>query len=231
MIVLRSPKGWTGPKTVDGLKTEGSWRAHQVPISDMNKPGHLQALEAWMRSYKPEELFDDAGRLRPEIAALAPVGERRMSANPPCQRRRPHASVADARFYGLTPCRSPCRDRRTAKPTQVMGGFLRDVMRLNASTRNFRVLGPDETASNRLQAVLEVTGRDWDAATNADDDEHLDPDGRVMEILSEHTCQGWLEGYLADGPPWPVQLLRGLHPHRRFDVQPACQMAENESHR
>ena len=198
MIVLRSPKGWTGPKTVDGKKTEGSWRSHQVPIADMSKPGHLQALEDWMRSYRPEELFDEAGRLRPEIAALAPVGDRRMGANP-------HANggalklplrMPDFRDHAVPVVRPGGTD---GEATAVMGGFLRDTMRLNAEARNFRIVGPDETASNRLQAVFEVTGRDWDAATNADDDEHLSADGRVMEILSEHTCQGWLEGYLLTG--------------------------------
>ncbi|MCW6508251.1 phosphoketolase family protein [Lichenifustis flavocetrariae] len=198
MIVLRSPKGWSGPKTVDGLKTEGSWRSHQVPISDMGKPGHLQALEDWMRSYKPDELFDETGRLHAEIAALAPVGDRRMSANPHANggalMRALH--MPDFTTHAVAVVHPGGTD---GEATAVMGGFLRDVMRLNAETRNFRVLGPDETASNRLQALFEATGRDWDAATVADDDEHLSPDGRVMEILSEHTCQGWLEGYLLTG--------------------------------
>ena len=198
MIVLRSPKGWTGPKTVDGLKTEGSWRSHQVPISDMGKPGHLKALEDWMRSYKPEELFDDRGTLRADIAALSPLGDRRMSANP-------HANggalvrplhMPDFVTHAVPVLRPGGTD---GEATAIMGAFLRDVMRLNAATKNFRVVGPDETASNRLQALFEVTGRDWNAATIPDDDEHLSPDGRVMEILSEHTCQGWLEGYLLTG--------------------------------
>ncbi len=198
MIVLRSPKGWTGPKLVDGLKTEGSWRSHQVPISTVGKPGHLAALETWMRSYRPEELFDEAGRLRPDIAALAPIGALRMSANP-------HANggtlMRPLRLPDFTTHAVPVLHpgRTEGEATQVMGGFLRDVMRLNADTRNFRVVGPDETASNRLQALFEVTGRTWDSATVPDDDEHLSPDGRVMEILSEHTCQGWLEGYLLTG--------------------------------
>ena len=198
MIVLRSPKGWTGPKTVDGLKTEGSWRSHQVPISDMEKPGHLQALETWMRSYKPEELFDDNGTLRPEIAALAPLGDRRMSANPHANGgalMRP-LHMPDFTSHAVAVVHPGGTD---GEATAVMGGFLRDVMRANAETRNFRVVGPDETASNRLQAIFEATGRDWDAATTTDDDEHLSPEGRVMEILSEHTCQGWLEGYLLTG--------------------------------
>ncbi len=198
MIVLRSPKGWTGPKTVDGLKTEGSWRSHQVPISDMGKPGHLRALEDWMRSYRPEELFDDKGTLRPDIAALAPVGERRMSANPHANGgalMRP-LHMPDVASHAV-PVVHP--GQTDGEATAVMGGFLRDVMRLNVETRNFRVVGPDETASNRLQALFEATGRAWDAATTSDDDEHLSADGRVMEILSEHTCQGWLEGYLLTG--------------------------------
>ncbi|WP_210215329.1 phosphoketolase family protein [Lichenihabitans psoromatis] len=198
MIVLRSPKGWTGPKSVDGLKTEGSWRAHQVPIADMTRPGHLQALEAWMRSYKAEELFDETGTLLPEIAALAPIGALRMSANP-------HANGGTLmRPLGLpdvvshaVPVTHP--GGTDGEATAVMGGFLRDVMRLNAETRNFRIVGPDETASNRLQALFQVTGRDWNSAKIADDDEQLSPEGRVMEILSEHTCQGWLEGYLLTG--------------------------------
>ena len=158
MIVLRSPKGWTGPKTVDGLKTEGFWRSHQVPFSDMHKPGHLQLLEDWMRSYRPEELFDDRGTLRGEIAALAPEGERRMSANP-------HANggtllhelrLPDFTEYGVPVTNPGAVD---AEATRVMGGFLRDVMRLNTENRNFRLFGPDETASNRLSEVFEATDR------------------------------------------------------------------------
>ncbi len=198
MIVLRSPKGWTGPATVDGKKTEGSWRSHQVPIADMEKPGHVALLEEWMRSYRPAELFDETGRPRADIAALAPLGERRMGANPHANGgalMRP-LRMPDFTAYAVSVEQPGQRD---AEATHVMGIFLRDTMRLNAATRNFRVVGPDETASNRLQSLLEVTGRAWDAATIADDDEHLSPDGRVMEILSEHTCQGWLEGYLLTG--------------------------------
>jgi xylulose-5-phosphate/fructose-6-phosphate phosphoketolase len=196
MIVLRSPKGWTGPKTVDGKQTEGCWRSHQVPFT-MNKPGHLQLLEAWMRSYKPEELFDADGALRPEIAELAPQGTRRMSANPHANGgalMRP-LRMPDFRDYAV-PVEAP--GGSDAEATRVMGTFLREVMRMNMASRNFRLFGPDETASNRLQAVLDVTDRAWDAATDPADD-HLSPDGRVMEILSEHTCQGWLEGYLLTG--------------------------------
>jgi xylulose-5-phosphate/fructose-6-phosphate phosphoketolase len=198
MIVLRSPKGWTGPKFVDGKKTEGSWRSHQVPIADMTAPGHVEALEQWMRSYRPAELFDEAGRLRADIAALAPEGERRMGANPHANGGTLRRALRLPNFcdYAVT-IDHPGHDDSEA--TFIMGGFLRDTMRLNAAGRNFRIMGPDETASNRLQAVFEATGRDWDAATIADDDEHLSPDGRVMEILSEHNCQGWLEGYLLTG--------------------------------
>jgi xylulose-5-phosphate/fructose-6-phosphate phosphoketolase len=193
MIVLRSPKGWTGPKTVDGLKTEGFWRSHQVPFSDMTKPGHLQLLEAWMRSYKPEELFDEAGRPRSEFAALAPAGTRRMSANPHANGGALMRSLRlpDFTRYAVAAARPGEGD---SESTRALGSFLRDVMRENAANRNFRVFGPDETASNRLGAVFEATDRVWVAETISDDD-HLAKDGRVMEILSEHMCQGWLEGY------------------------------------
>ncbi len=198
MIILRTPKGWTGPKEVDGLKTEGSWRSHQVPITNMEKPEHVRLLEDWMKSYRPEELFDADGRLMPELAALAPAGDRRMGANP-------HANgglilrdleLPDFRDYAVD---VPQPGKATAESVRVLGGFLRDVMKLNAGQRNFRVMGPDETASNRLDALFEVTGRRWLGETRPDDDAHLSPEGRVMEILSEHTCQGWLEGYLLTG--------------------------------
>jgi xylulose-5-phosphate/fructose-6-phosphate phosphoketolase len=197
MIVLRSPKGWTGPKTVDGLKTEGSWRAHQVPFT-LDKPAHLRLLEDWMRSYRPEELFDSSGALRTEIAALSPRGERRMGANPHANGGALMHPLRLPAFEALA-APVPRPGETDAESTKIMGDFLRDVMRANASTRNFRVFGPDETASNRLQDLFEVTGRAWDAETAPDDDAHLDRDGRVMEILSEHTCQGWLEGYLLTG--------------------------------
>lgn len=196
MIVLKSPKGWTGPKTVDGLKAEGFWRSHQVPFT-MEKPEHLGLLEEWLRSYKPEELFDETGRLKPEVAALAPAGDKRMSANPHANGgalMRP-LRMPDFRDYAVK-IHSP--GDTDAESTKITGGFLRDVMHNNASTRNFRVFGPDETASNRLQDLFEVTDRAWDAETLSYDD-HLSPEGRVMEILSEHTCQGWLEGYLLTG--------------------------------
>jgi xylulose-5-phosphate/fructose-6-phosphate phosphoketolase len=197
MIILRSPKGWTGPKFVDGKKTEGFWRSHQVPFSDMSKPEHVTLLEEWMKSYRPEELFDEAGRLKPEIASLAPSGAKRMSANPHANGgalRRP-LRLPDFTDYALD---VPYPGGVEGEATYVMGTFLRDVMKANEATRNFRVFGPDETASNRLQALFEVTDRAWDADTIPEDD-HLAPDGRVMEILSEHTCQGWYEGYLLTG--------------------------------
>jgi xylulose-5-phosphate/fructose-6-phosphate phosphoketolase len=194
MIILRTPKGWTGPKTVDGLKTEGHWRSHQVPFGDMANPEHVKLLEEWMGSYRPQELFDSEGRLRPEIAALAPVGERRMGANPHANGGllRRDLLMPDFVDYAVAVTHP---GRVDAEATRVMGGFLRDVMKQN---RDFRLFGPDETASNRLSAVFEATDRAWVAETLPEDD-HLAPDGRVMEILSEHTCEGWLEGYLLTG--------------------------------
>jgi len=196
MIVLRTPKGWTGPKTVDGLPAEGSFRSHQVPLADLaGNPEHLAQLEEWMRSYRPEELFDERGTLRAELAALAPKGERRMGANP-------HANggallreleLPDFREYAVE---VPAPAASVSEPTRVLGEFLRDVIRQNPE--RFRIMGPDETASNRLGAVFEATDRAWDAETLASDD-HLAPDGRVMEVLSEHLCEGWLEGYLLTG--------------------------------
>lgn len=197
MIVLRSPKGWTGPKAIDGLKTEGYWRSHQVPFSDMSKPGHLRLLEEWMQSYRPQELFDETGRLRGEIAALAPSAHRRMSDNPHANGgalKRP-LRLPDFTSYAVPVVRP---GQAEAEATRTMGTFLRDVIRENAASRNFRLFGPDETVSNRLQAVFETTDRAWDAEMSSDDD-HLAHDGRVMEILSEHTCEGWLEGYLLTG--------------------------------
>ena len=198
MIILRSPKGWTGPKFVDGLPTENSFRSHQVPLAELaSKPEHLQMLEDWLRSYKPEELFDENGKLRAELAELAPKGERRMGANP-------HANgglllkelkLPDFRAYAVE---VPKPGTVKAEATRVMGQFLRDVMKRNEDARNFRVMGPDETNSNRLGALFEVTDR-VSTATILPTDDHLAPDGRVMEILSEHMCQGWLEGYLLTG--------------------------------
>jgi xylulose-5-phosphate/fructose-6-phosphate phosphoketolase len=198
MIILRSPKGWTCPKEIDGKRAEDSWRSHQVPMGDMqDNPGHVKILEQWMKSYKPEDLFDAHGRFKPELAELAPPRERRMSANP-------HANgglllrdlrLPDFRQYAI-PLSQP--GGVDAEATRVMGKFLRDVMKLNLESRNFRLFSPDENNSNRWQDALEVTNRAW-MAQRFDYDDHLAPDGRVMEMLSEHQCQGWLEGYLLTG--------------------------------
>lgn len=198
MIILRTPKGWTGPKTVDGKPCENTWRSHQVPFSDMaTNRKHIRLLESWMKSYRPRELFDSRGRLRQELRDLAPRGDRRMSANP-------HTNgglllkdlrIPDFRNYAV-PVKRP--GVVVAEATKVLGEFLRDVLRANADNRNFRIFGPDETASNRLGAVFQVTDKTW-VADRFPPDEHLSADGRVMEILSEHTCQGWLEGYLLTG--------------------------------
>jgi xylulose-5-phosphate/fructose-6-phosphate phosphoketolase len=198
MIVLRTPKGWTGPKQVDGQPAEGTFRSHQVPLANLSKnPEHLRQLEEWMRSYRPHELFDDGGALRPELRALRPEGDRRMGANP-------HANgglllhdlrLPDFRDYAVD-VDEPATS--TSEATKVLGTWVRDVMRANEASSNFRVFGPDETSSNRLGALFEVTDRAWMAEQAAGDD-HLSPDGRVLEILSEHLCQGWLEGYLLTG--------------------------------
>jgi len=198
VIVLRTPKGWTGPKEVDGLPVEGTWRAHQVPLAGLReKPEHLQMLESWMRSYRPEELFDAHGSPVAEIVGLAPRAERRMGANP-------HANgglllralhVPQIRAYAVQVDEPGGVE---AEATRVLGNFLRDVMERNLDARNFRVFGPDETASNRLTALFEVTDKAF-TGPFLDVDEHLSPDGRVLEVLSEHLCQGWLEGYLLTG--------------------------------
>ncbi|MEJ2686402.1 MAG: phosphoketolase family protein, partial [Gammaproteobacteria bacterium] len=198
MIILRSPKGWTGPKEVDGKMVEGFWRAHQVPVMDVRtNPEHLQILQDWMKSYQPEELFDQNGTLISELQALAPEGDRRMGANPNANGGLllKELRMPDVREYAVEVAK-PGQVR--AEATRVMGTFLRDVLRLNADRRNFRVMGPDETASNRLSALFDVTDRAWMGEIFSYDD-HLAADGRVMEILSEHTCQGWLEGYLLTG--------------------------------
>jgi xylulose-5-phosphate/fructose-6-phosphate phosphoketolase len=197
MIVLRSPKGWTGPKEVDGLPVEGTFRAHQVPFGEMDRPEHVKLLESWMKSYRPEELFDASGRLQPELAELAPQGVRRMSANP-------HANgglmlkelrLPDFRDYAVD---VPAPGAVSAEATRVQGKFIRDVIKLNAAGRNFRVFSPDETNSNRWSAVFECTDRQFTGEELPGDD-HIAPQGRVMEMLSEHQCQGWLEGYLLTG--------------------------------
>ena len=196
MIILRTPKGWTGPREVDGKKVEGTWRSHQVPLAETRSNAeHLAALRDWLASYRAEELFDASGALRADLRALAPVGDRRMSANPHANggmllRDLDLPSLADHAVDVPEPAAT------TGEATRVLGGYLRDVMAAN--TDNFRLMGPDETASNRLSAVFGATDKAWQASTSADD-EHLAPDGRVMEVLSEHLCQGWLEGYLLTG--------------------------------
>jgi xylulose-5-phosphate/fructose-6-phosphate phosphoketolase len=196
MIVLRTPKGWTGPREVDGRPVEGTWRAHQVPLSEVaTNPEHLRALEEWMRGYRPEELFDEAGAPVEGLRALPPVGARRMSANPHTNAGRLVGDLRLPDFRGYA-VEVPRPAAGSHEPTRVLGTFLRDVIRLNP--RTFRLLGPDETSSNRLDAVFEATDRAWEAE-RLPTDEHLGPGGRVMEVLSEHLCQGWLEGYLLTG--------------------------------
>jgi xylulose-5-phosphate/fructose-6-phosphate phosphoketolase len=198
MIILRSPKGWTCPKEIDGKRAEDSWRSHQVPMGEMHeKPGHIKILEQWMKGYKPEELFDNNGRFNPDFAEIAPKGERRMSANP-----RGNGGLLlrdlrmpDFRKYAIEVKKPGATD---AEATRTMGKFLRDVMKLNMESKNFRLFSPDENNSNRWQDAMEVTNRAWMAEKFPYDD-HLEPDGRVMEMLSEHQCQGWLEGYLLTG--------------------------------
>jgi len=198
MIVLRTPKGWTGPKMVDGVPVEGTFRAHQVPLSDPKKnPKHLKQLEQWLKSYRPQELFDAAGTLKTQLQDLAPLGDRRMGSNP---RANGGLLLKDLRIpdYCDYAVKVSKPGGTLAEDTRVLGGFLRDVLKMNQDHRNFRIFGPDETMSNRLMDVFEATNRQWDAPI-IDTDEFLAPDGRVMEVLSEHQCQGWLEGYLLTG--------------------------------
>ncbi len=197
MIVLRTPKGWTGPKSVDGKPVEGTWRAHQVPIADFKNPEHLVQLETWLQSYRPQELFDAQGRFLAEFAELAPTGQQRMGSNPHANGGALLQPLALPQFrdYAVAMAAPGSVD---AEATRVMGGFLRDVMKLNLTAANFRIFGPDETASNRLDPVYAVSGKTWMADVE-EADTHLSPTGRVMEVLSEHLCQGWLEGYLLTG--------------------------------
>jgi xylulose-5-phosphate/fructose-6-phosphate phosphoketolase len=197
MIVFQTPKGWTGPKFVDGKPVEGTWRAHQVPIADFKNPEHLKQLEEWMRSYRPQDLFDENGKFREELAALAPTGRRRMGTNPHANGGELLVSLSMPHFreYAVE-VTSPGGVK--AEDTRVLGKFLRDVMKLNLASQNFRLFGPDETASNRLDAVYEASPKEWMARVE-DVDVDLSPTGRVMEVLSEHMCEGWLEGYLLTG--------------------------------
>lgn len=198
MIILQTPKGWTGPKEINGKPVEDYWRSHQVPLSDLaTKPEHLKMLEEWMKSYKPEELFDENGKLIPELTELAPKGDRRMGANPQANGGMllRDLKMPDFRSYAID---VPKPGVVVAEATRIMGSFLRDVFKMNAESRNFRLMGPDETDSNRLSAVFEATKK-VSTAEIRPNDENISPDGRVMEVLSEHMCQGWLEGYLLTG--------------------------------
>ncbi len=199
MIVLRTPKGWTGPKFVDGKKTEGSWRSHQVPLDGVRtNPAHLAQLEAWMKSYEPQELFDENGRLIEELRALPPEGPKRLGDTPHANGGRllQDLELPDWQNYAIEVAE---KGKTVGEATKTLGAFLRDVMHASEARKNFRVMGPDETSSNRLDHLFEETGRRWEAEFRSDDDAFLSPSGRVMEILSEHTCQGWLEGYLLTG--------------------------------
>ncbi len=197
MIILKTPKGWTGPKEVDGLPVEGTWRAHQVPIAKFTQPEHLQQLEAWLQSYRPQELFDAAGKFREEFAAIAPTGQRRMGFNPHANGGQLLKALVMPRLHEHAVA-VPAPGAVEGEATRVLGGLLREVMRLNLDSANFRLFGPDETASNRLDPVYAVSGKTWMAETVANDTD-LSADGRVMEVLSEHLCEGWLEGYLLTG--------------------------------
>ncbi len=197
MIIFRTPKGWTGPKFVDGQPVEGTWRSHQVPIADCSSPEHLQQLEDWLKSYQPQELFDEKGKFREEFSELAPTGHRRMGSNPHANGGELLQPLSIPHFYDYAvPVTSPGGAK--AEATRVLGKFLRDVMKLNLDKNNFRLFGPDENASNRLEAVYEVSDKTWMAEIE-DVDVHLSINGRVMEVLSENLCEGWLEGYLLTG--------------------------------
>jgi xylulose-5-phosphate/fructose-6-phosphate phosphoketolase len=197
MIVFRTPKGWTGPKFIDGKPVEGTWRAHQVPIADFKNPEHLKQLEDWMKSYRPQELFDEHGKFREELAALAPTGHRRMGSNPHANGGELLQPLSMPHFHDYAVAVTTPGSVQ-AESTRVLGTFLRDVMKLNLATQNFRLFGPDETASNRLDDMYDVTGKAWMARVD-EVDINLSVNGRVMEVLSEHLCEGWLEGYLLTG--------------------------------
>lgn len=197
VLILRTPKGWTGPRYVDGQRVEGTWRSHQLPLADLGKPSHLMQLQQWLESYRPHELFDAQGTLVPDLAALTPTGRRRMSASPHANGGLLLRSL-DLPHYADYCVPMPGPGQVRAEATRVLGGYVRDVMKNSLASQNFRLFGPDETASNRLDAVFEVTDKVWLDA-QASDDVHLSAQGRVMGILSEHICEGWLEGYLLTG--------------------------------
>ena len=224
MIVLRSPKGWTGPKEVDGKKIEGFWRAHQVPVGGVrDNPAHLAILESWMRSYRPEVLFDESGRLDAQLLSLAPVGARRMGANPHANggALKRKLDLPDVRVYAAE-VSSPGSE--TAEATAILSGYLRDVIKLNADARTFRIMGPDETESNRLIRLFEATNCVWMEEIEPFD-VHLSREGRVMEVLSEHLCQGWLEGYLLTGRHGLFNCYEAFVHIVDFHVQSACEVA------
>jgi xylulose-5-phosphate/fructose-6-phosphate phosphoketolase len=226
MIVFSTPKGWTGPKFVDGKPVEGTWRAHQVPIADFDNPAHIKQLEDWMKSYRPLELFDESGKFRDEFAALAPTGHRRMGMNPHANGGELLVPLAIPHF-GDYAVRVSAPGSVEAESTRVLGVFLRDVMKLNLASQNFRLFGPDETASNRLEAVYEASGKEWMARVE-DVDINLSVDGHVMEVLSEHLCEGWLEGYLLTGRHGLFSCYEAFA-HCRFDVQSACEVVEGDA--
>ena len=227
MIVFRTPKGWTGPKFVDGKPVEGTWRAHQVPIADFKNPEHIKQLEDWMKSYRPHELFDENGKFRDEFAALAPTGHRRMGMNPHANGGELLAAAHQCPISTITPCAFQRPGSVEAESTRILGVFLRDVMKLNLSNQNFRLFGPDETASNRLEAVYEASGKEW-MARFEDVDIDLSVDGRVMEVLSEHLCEGWLEGYLLTGRHGLFSCYEAFVHVIELDVQSTCKMAEDQ---
>ena len=230
MIVLRTPKGWTGPKEVDGKQTEDYWRSHQVPMGELHEnPEHLALLEEWMRSYRPEELFDEDGPARRRAAragARRATGAWAPTRTPTAALLLRDLRLPDFRDYAVD---VPAPGAAMAEATRVMGTFLRDVMKLNLEARNFRVFGPDETDSNRLAGRASRSPTAPGSPRSCPSDDHLAPDGRVMEMLSEHTVPGLARGLPADRPARLLHTLRGVHPHRRLDVQPARQVAEGDA--
>ena len=226
MIVFRTPKGWTGPKFVDGKPVEGTWRAHQVPIAEFKSSEHVKQLEDWMKSYRPQELFDERGQFREAFAAIAPTGHRRMGSNPHANGGELLQPLSMPHFQDYAVA-VPAPGSVEAEATRVLGEFLRDLMKLNLEKKNFRLFGPDETASNRLDAVFEVSGKEWMAAVEEVDID-LSVDGRVMEVLSEHMCEGWLEGYLLTGRHGLFSCYEAFIHIVNSDVQSACEVAQGQ---